>query len=101
MYDDDLEKTRALNELNVLNTNNKENEKVSKDTNEFEMEEKEALHAMERHDGTRKAYHNSHALSKWGDSRTYDLCINSSRLGIDGTVDALLDYIEKRIEKMD
>ena len=65
------------------------------------MEEKEALHAMERHDGTRKAYHNSHALSKWGDSRTYDLCINSSRLGIDGTVDALLDYIEKRIEKMD
>ena len=43
MYDDDLEKTRALNELNVLNTNNKENEEVSKDTNEFEMEEKEAL----------------------------------------------------------
>lgn len=64
------------------------------------MEEKEALHAMERHDGTRKAYHNSHTLSKWGDSRTYDLCINSSRLGIDGTVDALMDYIQKRIEKM-
>lgn len=64
------------------------------------MEEKEALHAMERHDSSRKAYHNSHTLSKWGDSRTYDICINSSRLGIDGTVDALMDYIQKRIDKM-
>ena len=65
------------------------------------FEEKEALHEMEKRDGIRKAYHNSHTLSKWGDSRTYDLCINSSRLGIDGTVDALIDYIEKRIENMD
>ena len=63
-------------------------------------EEKEALHEMEKRDGIRKAYHNSHTLSKWGDSRTYDLCINSSRLGIDGTVDALVAYIERRLEKM-
>ena len=63
-------------------------------------EEKEALHEMEKRDGIRKAYHNSHTLSKWGDSRTYDLCINSSRLGIDGTVDALVAYIQRRIEKM-
>ena len=55
---------------------------------------------MEKRDGIRKAYHNSHTLAKWGDSRTYDLCINSSRLGIDGTVDALVAYIQRRIEKM-
>ena len=35
-------------------------------------------------------------MYKWGDSRGYDLCINSSRLGIDGTVKAIMDYINLR-----
>ena len=46
MYDDDLEKTRALNELNVLNTNdNKKKVEFDEnaDTTEFNIEEKEAL----------------------------------------------------------
>lgn len=34
---------------------------------------------------------------KWGDARTYDLTINSSRLGLDGTADALESYIKARI----
>ena len=34
---------------------------------------------------------------KWGDARTYDLTINSSRLGLDGTADALEAYIRTRI----
>lgn len=34
---------------------------------------------------------------KWGDARTYDLTINSSRLGLDGTADALESYIKVRI----
>lgn len=34
---------------------------------------------------------------KWGDARTYDLTINSSRLGLDGTADALEAYIRARI----
>ena len=35
--------------------------------------------------------------SKWGDARTYDLTINSSRLGLDGTAEALESYIKARI----
>ena len=65
------------------------------------MDEKEAVREMLRRDGIRKAYHNSHTVSKWRHPETYDLCINSSRLGIDGTVDALIDYINRRIEEMD
>ena len=34
---------------------------------------------------------------KWGDARTYDLTVNSSRLGLDGTADALEAYIRARI----
>ena len=60
----------------------------------------EAALAINRHDKKRKAYHNRYCDIKWGDSRNYDICINSSRLGIDGTVEALADYIMKRMERM-
>lgn len=50
-------------------------------------------------DQERKAYHNSHCKGKWGDSRNYHISINSSKLGIDGTVDLLEKYIRERIAK--
>ena len=42
----------------------------------------EALTKMKRHDKSRKQYHNSFSSGKWGDSRYYDVCINTSRLGL-------------------
>lgn len=63
----------------------------------FNISEKEAEKKMARHDKHRKAYHDHFANGRiWGDSRTYDVCINVSRLGIDKTVDYLYDYIMKR-----
>lgn len=58
----------------------------------------EALSIMARHDKTRKAYHNSHCSNKWGDSRGYEISINSSKLGIEHTVDLLVDFIKIRME---
>lgn len=61
---------------------------------------KQAAVAINNHDKKRKAYHNRYCDIKWGDSRNYDICINSSRLGIYGTVEALVAYIEKRTENL-
>ena len=61
---------------------------------------KDARHAEERmieKDRRRKSYHNSHCKVKWGDSRNYDLSINSSRLGVEETVESLKNYIDARI----
>lgn len=58
----------------------------------------EALTLMERRDLARKVYHNQHCKGKWGDSRSYHLTINSARLGIQGTVDLLEQYIRARIK---
>lgn len=66
----------------------------------YELPERDAYSKMDRHDDQRKKYHNRYGTYKWGDSRGYDLCINSSKLGIEETIDLLEDYIEKRIEKM-
>lgn len=72
-------------------------DRVKTTMKKFGINEKEAIAKIKRHDKTRKRYHNIHAEGKWGDSRTYDLCINSSRLGFDGTVDIIKKYIGERI----
>lgn len=71
-------------------------EKCKRTMEVYQLSEKEALGKMLRHDQYRKRYHNYHCEDKWGDSRTYDLCINSSRLGIEETINTLEDYIKKR-----
>ncbi len=45
-------------------------------------------------DKFRRAYHNFYSETKWGDSRAYDLIINSSRLGITGTADYIRNFAE-------
>ncbi len=74
-------------------------DKVKRTMDKFHIDEKEAILKNKRHDKTRKKYHNVHSEGKWGDSRTYDLCINSSKLGIDGTVGILKKYIGERVCK--
>lgn len=56
----------------------------------------DALDMMDDHDKYRKQYHNSHCPGKWGDSRNYELSINSSKLGVDETVKIISAYIDAR-----
>lgn len=64
----------------------------------YDLDEKAASNRMRKEDKMRKTYHNFYADGKWGDSRNYDICVNSSTLGIDKTVDILITYIDKAIE---
>lgn len=71
-------------------------EKLKHVMEKYSLGEVEALAKMNRHDRKRKAYHNSHSKIAWGDSRGYDLCINSSKLGIDKAAKVIEQYIEIR-----
>lgn len=55
----------------------------------------EAKRMSQRIDKTRKAYHNFYSTIKWGDSRGYDICVNSAKIGIEETAEMLYDYIKK------
>lgn len=66
----------------------------------YELNDDEAKKFITKKDKKRKRYHNYHCNGKWGDSRLYDLSINSSKLGIDKTIDVLEQYIKSRIENM-
>lgn len=55
----------------------------------YKLNKIEAKAKMYRHDKKRKAYHNYYSKMKWGDSRGYDFCVNSSLMGVEATADAL------------
>ncbi len=73
-------------------------DKISRTEQRYQLSEKEAVAKINRHDRKRKYYHNRYSQYRWGDSRSYDLCVNSSRLGIRGTAKMLMSYINTRIE---
>lgn len=60
------------------------------------MSKNEAGIYMVRQNKKRKNYHNYYSDVKWGDSRNYDISINSSRMGLEGTADVLENYIAMR-----
>lgn len=70
--------------------------KVERITKLYDMSAQEAEVFINRQDTKRKTYHNYYCKGKWGDSRNYDISVNSSKLGEEMTADILIDYIEKR-----
>lgn len=57
------------------------------------LEEAEAMIA--RRDRDREAYYNYLTFGHWGVASNYDLCIDSSILGIEGTADFIVDFGRK------
>lgn len=56
--------------------------------------ENEAKDMMVKQDKKRANYYNYYSSKKWGRAETYDLCVNSSVLGIDGTVELIYQFIK-------
>ncbi len=51
-------------------------------------------------DKKRSKYYSYYTDKKWGEAKQYDICINSSLLGIDGTVELIADAAERLEEKL-
>ena len=45
-----------------------------------------------KQDKQRSSYYNYYTSKKWGDARSYDLCLNTSQLDVDDCVDIILEY---------
>ncbi len=74
-------------------------EKLARVMKKYKMNERNASALMEKTDKQRRAYHNRYAPYKWGDSRAYQLCINSSPLGEEKTAEIIEDYIKSALER--
>lgn len=64
---------------------------------QFDLSREDAIKKMDRHDRTRKYYHDRYCNGKWGEVDTYDLCIDSTHFGTEGTADFIKEYIKRRL----
>ncbi len=68
--------------------------KIKRIMEKYQLTEAKAKEMMVKKDKQRQSYYNYYSSKKWGRADSYDLCINSSVLGVDGTVRLILQYIE-------
>ncbi len=54
-----------------------------------------ALDMLERKDKGREEYYNYYTFGEWGKASTYDLCMDSSILGIEGSAEFIIDFARK------
>jgi cytidylate kinase len=59
------------------------------------MDERETTAIVRKTDKRRKAYYNFNTGLEWGKPENYDVCVNSSALGIEGVVDILARLFER------
>lgn len=62
-----------------------------------QISEEAAEEKMNRADKKRSEYYNYYSYKTWGAAATYDLCINSSILGIDDTVRFIEGFVSRKL----
>ena len=63
---------------------------------EFDISDAKAKDIIVKNDKKRASYYNYYTNKEWGEAKGYDLCINSAKLGVDGAVELIKQYIETR-----
>lgn len=64
-------------------------ERISKKMN---LSLNKARDMVQKNDKQRASYYNYYTSKKWGSSKSYDITLDSSRIGVEGCVDMILAY---------
>lgn len=87
------DRTDVVNIFVTANTEDRINRICGRDG----LDEAEARKRISKGDSERSSYYNYYTGKKWGHSESYDLCVNSSVLGMSGTVDYISRFIEQAL----
>ena len=60
----------------------------------YDLTDAKAKDTIVKADKKRASYYNYYTNKKWSDSASYELCLNSSELGIEGTAKAIEQYVQ-------
>ena len=59
------------------------------------QKEADAWDMINKSDKRRSNYYNYYSNKKWGEARTYDLCMSSSLLGVEACADSIIELADK------
>lgn len=65
----------------------------------YGLDEKATLTLIKKTDKKRANYYNFYTTKTWGEATNYDICINSTKLGVQKTIDILEAYIKSYNKK--
>lgn len=80
--------------LNVFLTS-PENVRIERISQRKGISPEQAARLIEEEEKKREDYYNYYTFGNWGTASNYDLCIDSSILGIEGTADFIIDFAKK------
>ena len=87
------------NTTSVFITGNTEN-KIQALMERHNLPQDKAKEYMVKTDKKRASYYNYYSNKKWGSSKSYDICINSSVLGPEKTADIIIEFAKKKQEQL-
>ncbi len=69
----------------------------------YDLTDARAKDMIVKTDKKRASYYNYYTNKKWSDAGSYELCLTSSKLGTEGTAQAIIDYVnlKEKIRKED
>ena len=62
----------------------------------YDLTDAKAKDMIVKTDKKRATYYNYYTNKKWGAAESYELCLDSSKLGITGTTEAILSFLNLR-----
>lgn len=68
---------------------------------EYKLPDAKVRDLLVKTDKKRASYYNFQSEKQWGAASSYNLCIESSEVGIDGAVDLIMDYINYKKKAKD
>ncbi|MDO4343470.1 MAG: cytidylate kinase-like family protein [Eubacteriales bacterium] len=70
--------------------------RIRRIANKYDLTDAKAKDVIQKTDKQRASYYNYYTSKRWGDISSYDLCINSSILGIDKTAEFICNFVRER-----
>ncbi|MDD2973025.1 MAG: cytidylate kinase-like family protein [Lachnospiraceae bacterium] len=62
----------------------------------YQVDDKKAQDMIEKQDKMRASYYNYYTNQKWGRSKHYDLTFDTSKIGVEGAVQLVMEYLDIR-----
>ena len=75
-----------------------EADKIKRVSELYNVDEAKAKDLIIKTDKRGSSYYNYYSNKKWGDPKSYDMCINSSAVGQEGAVDIIMELAKKKQE---
>lgn len=75
--------------------------KINRVIEMYGCDEVKAKDIINKTNKKRASYYNFYSNKKWADSRSYNLCINSSVVGIESAADLIIQFMNLKLNKKD